>query len=160
MSCEDEGVSISYWKGRLIARAKDPSKKDNQEIELSGNRKRKGTPEFKMPPGYSRDEGDDDEGKGLFLSPTGSSWPRIKQETNESTESAEIDALYEDPDPPYPRRSSESSKRSKLDEAGKFTLPSTKPHKFNERSNRATPKAQKLPQSSSSALDTKSNGLK
>ena len=88
--------------------------------------KRKGIPKSKYPSGYRDEEMDDEEPEDLFLPQGTPAGPKIKRESINSMSSEDMDALYDDADPPYPL-SSQSSKRSKLDLSGRFsTRPSTK----------------------------------
>ncbi len=85
-------------------------------------------------------EADDDEGGDLFLPlAEAATGPKIKNEFSDST-SAEIDALYEDPDSNYSRRV-ESNKRSKLGVAGYSTVPPQIPVRNDGRSRPGTPMA-------------------
>ena len=122
---------LDHWKARLHAQRMDQGTPGGVKKErlpagrMSEGRKRKGTPQFKYPPGYHNEEVDDEESEHLFLPRDNSAGPKIKQETNYSISSDEMDALYSGPDPPY-LSSSQSSKRSKLDFSGRFSLrPST-----------------------------------
>lgn len=90
---------------------------------MPGKRKRTGMA-FKYPPGYTKEEVDEEESDNLFLRPGAE--PKIKNEFSDSSSSAEIDALYDDPDPPIPVRGGQQSKRSKADTTGRFsTRPNT-----------------------------------
>lgn len=83
--------------------------------------KRKGTPEFKYPPGYRNEALDDEEPEDLFLPQGNPTGPKIKRESINSFSSEEMDDLYDDADPPYPTFS-QSSKRSKVDSSGRFSM--------------------------------------
>lgn len=103
-------MGLDFWKRELAKK----SKKVSREVNEPANRKRKGTPTFKYPPGYTRESVDDDEGADIFLPPADSAGQKIKKEFGDGMTPAEIDEMYEDSDPPFPRRTVESSKRSKL----------------------------------------------
>lgn len=136
IDCEKFHRGVAWWKEKLMLRAdnsqdakigkglpaNDGCDKTKSDRKLCGSRKRKGTPDFKFPPGYARVEADDDEGGNLFLplakDVTG---PKIKNEFSDAV-SAEIDALYENPDPTYLRRP-ESNKRRNLGVEGHFSVP-------------------------------------
>ena len=126
-----EWKELDHWKARLHAQRLDQTtpggvKKERLHTERGPDaRKRKGTPIFKYPPGYHNVELDDEESDDLFLPQGHAAGPKIKHEPNHSISSEEMEALYADPDPPYPT-SSQSSKRSKLDSSGRFSMkPST-----------------------------------
>lgn len=133
-----------YWKDRLSAKerarlraAENPG--GLYEGKQSESRKRKGTPRFKFPPGYAREEADDDEGGDIFLSlAEDKNGPKIKNEFSDSTPLTGIEPLHEEPDRLYPRRA-ESSKRNKLDLAGRFSLHSQEPVREGGRSRPGTP---------------------
>lgn len=122
---------LDHWKTRLNAQrsGRTSNKGSRQEKIPLGKKyqvlKRKGTPTFKYPPGYRNEEMDDEESDDLFLPKGDPAGPKIKRESINSFTSEEIDALYDDADPPYPT-SSQSSKRNKLDLSGRFSMrPST-----------------------------------
>lgn len=126
-----EWKHLDHWKTRLSAqRSKRPSAKGSRQEKMPLKKKyqilkRKGTPTLKYPPGYRNEEVDDEESDDLFLPKGDSAGPKIKRESINSFSSEEIDALYDDADPPYPT-SSQSSKRNKLDLSGRFSMtPST-----------------------------------
>lgn len=125
-----EWKELDHWKARLHAQRLEKApcglKKDKLPVgKKQQGFKRKGTPVFRYPPGYRNEEVDDEEPDDLFLPKEDIAQPKIKQEPKNSLSSDEIDALYDDPDPPY-RTSSQSSKRSKLDVCGRFSKrPST-----------------------------------
>lgn len=114
-----EWKNLDHWKARLHAQPLDnntPVRTRKERLPTGDSlegRKRKGMPESKFPPGYQYEESDDEE-TDFFLPKDATAWPKIKQECNPSMSSEEMDALYSDPEPPYPA-SSQSSKRSKLD---------------------------------------------
>lgn len=125
-----EWKCINHWKARLHAQRLDKTTPGGVKKEgltagkMPEGRKRKGTPKFRYPPEYRNEESDDEESDDLFLKGN-TAGPKIKRESNNSISSEEMDALYGDPDPVYPR-SSQSSKRSKLDLSGRFSMrPST-----------------------------------
>ena len=129
----DEWKELDHWKARLHAqrlnRAPYGAKKQKVPVEKDEKKyqtfKRKGTPAFRYPPGYCNEEMDDEESDDLFLPKDNTAQPKIKREPMNSFSSDEVDALYDNADPPY-RTSSQSSKRSKLDVSGRFsTRPST-----------------------------------
>ncbi len=121
---------IDHWKAKLHAQRDDRTvigvtKKGSLPRKMPTSLKRKGTPKFKYPPGYQNEELDDEESDDLFLPKGNPAEPRIKRESISSRSAEEMDALYDDADPPYPT-SSQSSKRSKLDLFGRFSAkPST-----------------------------------
>lgn len=122
---------LDHWKTRLHAQRMDKTTPGGVKKErLAAGRmpeahKRKRTPPFKFPPGYRNEEVDDEEPDDLFLPRGDTAGPKIKQESNNSISLEEMDALYGDSDPPY-LTSSQSSKRSKLDLSGRFSIrPST-----------------------------------
>lgn len=122
---------LDHWKARLNAqRPERTSTKGSKKEKMPLGKKyqalkRKGTPTFRYPPGYRNEEMDDEESDDLFLPKGDPAGPKIKRESINSFSSEEIDALYDDADPPYPT-SSQSSKRSKLDLSGRFSIrPST-----------------------------------
>lgn len=122
---------LNHWKAKLHAQRLDQStpgamkKERPYPAKVPEGRKRKGTPTFKYPPGYRNEELDDEEPDDLFLRQEDAGGPKIKHEPNGSISSEEMEALYADPDVSYPT-SSRSSKRSKLDSSGRFSMrPST-----------------------------------
>lgn len=116
---------LDHWKARLHAQRLDKITRGEVKKERPEGRKRKGTPIFKYPPGYRNEESDDDESDDLFLPKESTTAPKIKRESNISISSEEMYALYGDSEPPY-RTSSQSSKRSKHDLSGRFSVrPST-----------------------------------
>lgn len=120
---------LDHWKAKLRALNKFTPVGIKKEALPAGKvpegGKRKGTPKFKYPPGYHNEELDDEESEDLFLPQENVAGPKIKRESNNTISSEEMNALYDDPDPPYPT-SSQSSKRSKLDLSGRFSSrPST-----------------------------------
>lgn len=126
-----EWKHLDHWKRRLqTQRPERTSTKGSKKEKLPLGKKyqalkRKGTPIFKYPPGYRNEEMDDEESDDLFLPKGDPAGPKIKRESINSFSSEEIDALYDDADPPYPT-SSQSSKRLKLDLSGRFSIrPST-----------------------------------
>lgn len=154
ISCEEGNREIGWWKEKLSRkekaslRAGDSQATKNEKglrvnadcdetksnQKLCGSRKRKGTPDFKFPPGYARVEADDDEGGDLFLPLAKEiAGPRIKNEFSDSV-STEIDALYENPDRTYSRH-----KRGKLGITGRSSVPA------HGRSRHRTPKALHIP---------------
>ena len=118
---------LDHWKAKLQGQRLEriPTggmKKDKFSVgKTDGAYKRKGSPRFRYPPGYHNEELDDEEPGDLFLPQDNGVGPKIKQETINSPSSEEMDALYDDADPPYPT-SSYSSKRSKLGLAGRFSM--------------------------------------
>ena len=125
-----EWKDLNHWKARLHAQRLDRTTpatpgRFKKERMPAGNlpecRKRKGTPVFRYPPGYRNEPFDDEESDDLFLPKDNIPGPKIKQESINSISSAEIDALYDDPDLPY-TTSSQSSKRSKVDLSGRFSV--------------------------------------
>lgn len=126
-----EWKELEHWKARLHAQRMDhmtPGGMKKEKLhtrKVPEGRKRKGTPNIKYPPGYRNEEVDDEESDNLFLPKGDAAAPEIKHEPNDSISWEEMEALYADPDPPYPT-SSQSSKRSKLDLSGRFSIrPST-----------------------------------
>ena len=122
---------LDHWKTKLQAQRLERiptggTKKEKLSVgKTDGAYKRKGSPKFRYPPGYHHEELDDEESGDLFLPQDDVVGPKIKQEPINPLSSEEMDALYDDADPPYPT-SSHSSKRSKLDLAGRFPMrPST-----------------------------------
>lgn len=101
------GWNPSNWKDANGKPCKAPEK-----------RKRKESPEFKYPPGYAREDVDDEESAELFSRP---GEPNIKREHSASNSSAEVDALYDEPDPPVSLHGGQGFKRSKTDAGGLFT---------------------------------------
>lgn len=120
-----EWKDLDHWKARLHAQRLDRTtprgvKKERlPAAKIPKDCKRKGTPKVRYPPGYSNEEIDDEEPDDLFLPKGSTIGAKIKREPNSSISSEEMDALYRDPDSSYPT-SSQSSKRSKLDESGRF----------------------------------------
>ena len=140
-----EWKSLDFWKARLHAQRLDNStpggfKKEGLSAEkMPKDRKRKGTPNFKYPPGYLNEELDDEEPDDVFLPKANAAASKIKQESSNSISSDEMDALYGDAGPPYPTPS-QSSKRSKLDPSGRFSARSLTPSiSRNSRPTTATP---------------------
>ena len=129
-----EWKELDHWKARLHAQRLDkaldkaPYRADKGKLPVGKKHvrfKRKGTPTLRYPPGYCNEELDDDEPDDLFLPKDNIAQPKIKREPMNSLSSDEVDALYDDADPPY-RTSLQSSKRSKLDVSGRFSKrPST-----------------------------------
>ena len=120
-----EWKELDHWKARLHAQRLDRAPCGVKKEKLPVGKKhqmfkRKGTPVFRYPPGYCNEELDDEESDDLFLPKDNNSQPKIKREPMSSFSSDEVDALYDDADPPY-RTSSQSSKRSKLDISGRFS---------------------------------------
>ena len=127
-----EWKGLDHWKARLQTQRLHATglgrfKKERLPArKLHETLKRKGIPKAKYPPGYRDEEMDDEEQEDLFLPRATFAEPKIKRESINSMSSEEMDALYDDGDPPYPL-SSQSSKRSKLDLSGRFsTSPSTR----------------------------------
>lgn len=118
---------LDYWKKNLHAQHPDRTatggaKKGKLPVgKVYRGLKRKGTPEFKYPPGYRNEALDDEEPEDLFLPQGNPAGPKIKRESINSFSSEEMDALYDDADPPYPTFS-QSSKRSKVDPSGRFLM--------------------------------------
>lgn len=118
---------LDYWKKNLHAQHPDRTptggaKKGKLPVgKVCRGLKRKGTPEFKYPPGYRNEALDDEEPEDLFLPQGNPAGPKIKRESINSFSSEEMDALYDDADPPYPTFS-QSSKRSKVDSSGRFSM--------------------------------------
>ena len=140
-----EWKSLDHWKARLRAQHLNNSTPEGFKNEslsaekMPKDRKRKGTPNFKCPPGYRNEELDDEEPNDVFLSWVNAAGSKIKQEPNNSLSSDEMDALYGDRDPSYPTRS-QSSKRSKLDLSGRSSArPLTPSISRNSRPTTATP---------------------
>lgn len=153
---KDKPIDIGYWKRRLAAKEKARVSASGEkggmlpEGQQLENRKRKGTPKFRFPPGYAREKVDDDEGGDLFIPlADDAANPKMKNEFSDSLSSAEIDALYEDPDPPYPRRA-EANKRKKLDVAGRFSVHPQTPVNNDSKSGPGTPMAPHRPRLTSS----------
>ena len=137
--------SLDYWKARLYAQRLDNStpegfKKQSLSAEkMPKDRKRKGTPHFKCPPGYHNEELDDEEPGDAFPSNANATGSNIKQEFNSSISADEMDALYGNADTSYPTPS-QSSKRSKLDLSGRSSArPLTPFISRNSRPTTATP---------------------
>lgn len=126
-----EWKELDYWKARLHAHRQEraPCRVKKEKLPVGKKHqmfKRKGTPTFKYPPGYGNEELDDEEPDDLFLPKDNVTQPQIKPEPMNSFSSYEVDALYDDDTAPLYRKSSQSSKRSKLDVSGRFsTRPST-----------------------------------
>ena len=121
-----EWRTLDHWKKKLQAQRPNNTgglKKDKLPAarRMHEGLKRKGEPKTKYPPGYRHEELDDEESSNLFLPQGKPDGPTIKQESINSFSSEETDALYDDADPPYPT-SSQSSKRSKLDLSGRFSM--------------------------------------
>lgn len=140
-----EWKSLDFWKARLHAQRLDNStpggfkKKSLSAEKMPKDRKRKGTPNFKYPPGYRNEELDDEEPDDVFFSKANAAGSKIKQEFKNSMSSDEMDALYGDADPSYPTPS-RSSKKSKLDSSGRFSArPLTPSISRNSRPTTATP---------------------
>ena len=125
-----EWKGLDHWKAKLHTQRPDRASCGVKKEKLPLGKqhqmsKRKGTPVFRYPPGYCNEELDDDEPDDLFLPKDDTVQPKIKREPMNSSSSDEVDALYDDADPPY-RKLSQSSKRSKLDVSGRFSKrPST-----------------------------------
>ena len=120
-----EWKELDYWKARLHAQRQERAPCGVKKEKLPVGKKhqmfkRKGTPTFKYPPGYCNEELDDEEPDDLFLPKDNIAQPHIKKEPMNSLSPDEVDALYDDTDPPY-RTLSQSSKRSKLDVSGRFS---------------------------------------
>ena len=110
-------AALSYFKDRLRQQRSERFKSKVPAQTTPEKRKRKGTPKFKFPPGYRREEVDDEESNHLFLQEI-IAHPKIKRKLSDLTPSAEMEALYEDTDAitlPEP-----ASKRSKMTIAGRF----------------------------------------
>lgn len=107
--------------------------------KMPEKRKRKGTPTPKYPPGYIRDEVDDEESEDLFLRPGAE--PTIKNEFSNSSSSAEADAMFDDLDPPIPVRGGQQSKRSKTDMSGRFSTRPNTPGGYSTMSMTGSPSA-------------------
>ena len=127
-----EWRNLDHWKARLHAQRLDRTvpARDHKEKFSTGRKhggiKRKGIQEFKYPPGYNNEIVDDEEPEDLFLPQGNPTGPKIKRESINSMSSEEMDALYDDADPPYPT-SSESRKRSKLTLSGGFSMRTSTP---------------------------------
>ena len=110
---------LSYFKGRLRQQRPERFQSKAPTATAPEKRKRKGIPKFKFPPGYRREEVDDEESSGLFVQEENNSTPKIKQEFSDST-SAEMEGLYEDAD--ITTQPEPVSKRSKTNLAGRFSV--------------------------------------
>ena len=88
-------------------------------MDTSKNRKRKGTPSFKIPLGYVREEVDDNEGADTFLQCGSDIKPKIKKESSDSISSSELVTLYNKDTIPYSPYTAPSSKRSRLNLSGR-----------------------------------------
>ena len=136
-----EWKSLDCWKARLQAQRLDNStpegfKKQSLSAEkMPKERKRKGTPIFKYPPGYRNEQIDDEEPDDIFLPKANAAGSKIKQEYNDSISPDEMDALYGDAVSSYPTPS-QSSKRSKLDLSGRSSARPLTP--FTTRNSRPT----------------------
>ena len=150
---EREDRSIGYWKERLAAKEAKGAAEARPGIIVNGkapeNRKRKGTPKTSFPPAYTRDEDmDDDEEANIFLPPAESIGPNIKDEFDGSSFSGLT--------PLRPGLPLETSKRGKLDIAGRFSV---RPTKSEARSRLATPIATSSARSTPSRLTMKNNNI-
>lgn len=112
--------------GRAESKVSSIESKAAPKFKVPEKRKRKGTPTFKYPPGYAREDVDDEESEDLFLKP---GEPKIKTENSKSMSSAEMDALCDEPDPPFGLSEGQQSKRSKTDTTGRFSTRPTTPLK-------------------------------
>ena len=109
---------LDHWKERIIAQRLDKaapgqSKKEKSHGKFPRDNKHKETSRSKYPPCYHHEASDDEESDDLFLPKTNTSEPKIKREFDFFISSEEMDALYDDPDPPYPTYS--QSKKCKID---------------------------------------------
>ena len=87
-------------------------------------RKRKGSPELRYPPGYMRNDQDDEESADLFLQP--GIEPKIKKEPSASSSSTDIDGLYDDLGTLLDSSADQEYKRSKTHMSGRYlTRPMT-----------------------------------
>ena len=119
MQYQETDNVLSYFKGRLRQQRPERFQSKAPPATAPEKRKRKGTPKFKFPPGYRREEADDEESSDLFVQEENNSTPKIKQEFSDST-SAEIEGLYEDTD--ITTQPEPVSKRSKTNLAGRFSV--------------------------------------
>ena len=119
---------LDHWKTKLHAQRLERTPWGIKEKKPVGRKspilKRKGTPTFKYPPGYYYEEVDDEEPEDLFRPKDNTVGPKIKREPNPYS-SEEIDALYDDDADSSRLTSSQSSKRSKLDPSGRFSMRSS-----------------------------------
>lgn len=157
IDCEEWNRGIGWWKEKLVSkdtagfraghthnacketgvRSSDGSVEKLSEHTSYKSRKRKGTPDFKLPPGYTRVEEDDDEGD-LFLPPTEDATSlHIKKEVGSSS-STELDTLSGNLDPTHPGRGG-SNKRSKLGSAFRASTPPQIPVRIDGASRHGTP---------------------
>ena len=88
--------------------------------KLPEKRKRKSTPNLKYPPGYGREELDDDESH-LFACTSENATSSIKKEFVDSTSMTEDGGLYEDSESPVHSRTTQPSKRHRLNATSLFS---------------------------------------
>ncbi len=157
IDCEEWNRGIGWWKEKLVSKDKagfrarhthnackekempssDGSVEKLSEHKLCKSRKRKGTPDFKLPPGYTRVEEDDDEGDLFLPPPEDATSPHIKKEVG-SLSSPNFGTLYGNLDPTHPERG-ESNKRSKLGSAFRASTPPLIPVSIDGGSRHGTP---------------------
>jgi len=117
---EKNGKGIDHWKRKLAA------KHGIDDGKSPESRKRKGTPDFKLPPAYTREEPvDDEEGAYAFLPAWTNTEPKIKNEFHTTTGLDQKGELFKDHDSPNAGYAAQLNKRSKLDIAGRFSRPGT-----------------------------------
>ena len=145
MKCEKEGKGIAYWRNMLASKkVKEEAQScaDGTTLErLPENRKRKGTPKCKLPPGYDREDSvDDDEGADTFLRQNDNE-PKIKNEFSDSPDSdlLETNIFGEGHTSPHRNAASEFNKRTRLDSAGGFPAQPVTRVKGETQSRLATP---------------------
>ena len=119
MQYQETGKILSYFKGRLRQQRPERFQSKAPTATASEKCKHKGTLKFKSPPGYRREEVDDEESSDLFVQEENNSTPKIKQEFSDST-SAEMEGLYEDTD--ITTQPEPVSKRSKTNLARRFSV--------------------------------------
>ena len=113
------------------------------ELTKLESRKRKGTPKFKLPPGYTGDDGlDDDEGAGIFL-PQADTEPKVKNEFSDflTPTLMEANVFDEGGSSPYRKSRYDFNKRKKMDVAGRFSTKPVTPVKNEIQSRLPTPAA-------------------
>ena len=113
---------IGFWKDKLAAKEMAQlSGGDLHDRNPVETRKRKGTPIFKLPPGYAMEDAvDDDELVVTFLQPGENAGPKTKSEFIGSSNTGTMEELYKDNDSPDSQRTDERNKRSRLDSVGRF----------------------------------------
>ena len=120
---EKANRNIDYWKQRL---ASQQLSRTGMHESIGGNtlanRKRKGTPNFKIPPGYAREEVDDDEGADTFLQPQSDAVPIFKKESSDSMSSSELDALCDEDAVPHSPHTAPSNQRRRLNLTGRCSM--------------------------------------